>query len=128
MKNGWTSYEGNSYYYQDGTAYTGFVWCTTMLAMAGWFETKLWNGRIINIILDQMENIFPIPGVIIEEATQPQMVHLYAAEWKQIDGKQYYLAGEASFNHIIYMFLLMKGVYTKEGEYLLQDNYAQVGC
>ncbi len=30
-------------------------------------ETKLWNGRIINIILDQMENIFPIPGVIIEE-------------------------------------------------------------
>ncbi len=47
MKNGWTSYEGNSYYYQDGTAYTGFSWCTTMLAMAGWFETKLWNGRII---------------------------------------------------------------------------------
>ena len=102
---------------------------TTMLAMAGWFETKLWNGRIINIILDQMENIFPIPGVIIEEATQPQMVHLYAANGNRLTESSTILAGEASFNHIIYMFLLMRRVSTqRKVNIYYKITTRRVGC
>ena len=125
MKNGWTSYEGNSYYYQDGTAYTGFVG-----------DYYVSNGRMVrNEIVEWKNHKYYIgsDGKYLSNTwcnnrrsyATPNGT-LVCSEWKQIDGKQYYFGwgGELQPYHL-YVSFDEKGVYTKEGEYLLQDNYAQ---
>ena len=125
MKNGWTSYEGNSYYYQDGTAYTGFVG-----------DYYVSNGRMVrNEIVEWKNHKYYIgsDGKYLSNTwcnnrrsyATPNGT-LVCSEWKQIDGKQYYFGWGGELQpYYLYVSFDEKGVYTKEGEYLLQDNYAQ---
>ena len=75
----------------------------TMLLMVRWLATVLWSGRAKDITSEKMENILSIPGVMVEEAMQLKMVHLYVVDGKRLTESSTISIGKAYFIHISIM-------------------------
>lgn len=121
-QDGWTSYNGNWYYYKDGTAYTGFVGdYYVILGELIHNEIVLWNGKSYYIGEDgrYLANTWCNNGA--SYATENGT--LICDGWRKIDGKQYYFgAGGVTAS---YDPQDKNGVYTKDRAYLSPNGYAQ---
>ena len=121
MENGWSNYQGKWYYYQNGIAYTG--WAGAYYVRNGEMVCNSiveWKGKRYYVGEDgkYLVNTWCNDGY--SYATEDGS--LVCSEWKTIDGKKYYFYWEG----VVYpYFFYGKGVYTKEGAYLLPDDYAQ---
>ena len=121
MKNGWTNCQGSWYYYQNGIAYTGFVGAYYVID-GKMVSNRIveWKGKRYYVGEDgkYLVNTWCNDGY--SYATEDGSP--VCSEWKTIDGKKYYFYWEG----VVYpYFFYGKGVYTKEGAYLLPDDYAQ---
>ena len=120
-QDGWTSYNGNWYYYKDGTAYTGFVGdYYVILGELIHNEIVLWNGKSYYIGEDgrYLANTWCNNGA--SYATENGT--LIFNGWKKIDGKPYYFVGTTvSYDPQD----KSSGVYTKDRVYLSPNGYAQ---
>ena len=121
-QDGWTSYNGNWYYYKDGTAYIGFVGdYYVILGELIHNEIVLWNGKSYYIGEDgrYLANTWCNNGA--SYATENGT--LICDGWRKIDGKQYYFgAGGVTAS---YDLQDKNGVYTKDRAYLSPNGYAQ---
>ena len=123
MPDGWTYYNNEWFYYQNGKPYTGWVGAYYIRSGNMLVDTTVdWHGKTYYLGEDgaYLTNAWYGNWYIKADGTQAQ------SEWLEIDGKMYYfnVVGRR-VKFIDDEVTTENGVYTEAGVYLPADDYAQ---